>query len=92
MDGRRTILKASIQTEDSAQLLTIKQKSVCPTSMNDLERLRNEINSLKARRLTLSRGKLSLELTIGEIDQKLDQKNRELFAILSNIRNPEAPQ
>lgn len=60
--------------------------------MNDLERLRNEINSLKARRLTLSRGKLSLELTIGEIDQKLDKKNAELFAILSNIRNPEIPQ
>ena len=60
--------------------------------MNDLERLRNEINSLKARRLTLSRGKLSLELTIGEIDQKLDKKNTELFAILSNIRNPEVSQ
>ena len=92
MDGRSTILKASILTVDSVQLLTIKPKSACPTSMNDLERLRNEINSLKARRLTLSRGKLSLELTIGEIDQKLDKKNTELFAILSNIRNPEAQQ
>jgi hypothetical protein len=60
--------------------------------MNELERLRDEINSLKARRLTLSRGKLSLELTIGEIDQKLDKKNNELFDILSKIRNPEIPQ
>jgi len=60
--------------------------------MNKLERLRDEINSLKARRLTLSRGKLSLELTIGEIDQKLDKRNSELFELLSKIRNPEIPQ
>ena len=60
--------------------------------MSDPDQLRIEINSLKARRLTLSRGRLSLDLAIGEIDEILDKKNSELFNILSKIRNYEIPK